>query len=145
MFLLMIWRKNGENLFIWFKLEIFYPDVIESYMPSGSGRTYSHTIESHHNMMVGFTTALDSQKEFNSQMRAILVDWLVEVYKKFELMPNSMYLTMNILFKERASIVNDFIAISDNAYVREEVLLMEEDDDKVSCFGLTMAFDAKIE
>ncbi|KAL0285299.1 UNVERIFIED_CONTAM: G2/mitotic-specific cyclin S13-6 [Sesamum calycinum] len=97
---------------------------------------------------------MDSQPEMNSKMRAILVDWLIEVHKKFELMPESLYLTVNIVdrflsvktvprrelqlvgissmliackYEEIwAPEVNDFIAISDNAYVREQVLLMEK-------------------
>ncbi|KAL7084685.1 hypothetical protein ACP275_14G236900 [Erythranthe tilingii] len=97
---------------------------------------------------------IDSQPEINSKMRAILVDWLIEVHKKFELMPESLYLTVNIVdrFLSIKSVprrelqlvglssmliackyeeiwapeVSDFIAISDNAYVREQVLLMEK-------------------
>ncbi|KAL2238511.1 G2/mitotic-specific cyclin S13-7 [Sesamum indicum] len=97
---------------------------------------------------------IDAQPEMNSKMRAILVDWLIEVHKKFELMPESLYLTVNIVdrflsvktvprrelqlvgissmliackYEEIwAPEVNDFIAISDNAYVREQVLLMEK-------------------
>ncbi|KAK4419694.1 G2/mitotic-specific cyclin S13-6 [Sesamum alatum] len=97
---------------------------------------------------------MDSQPEINSKMRAILVDWLIEVHKKFELMPESLYLTINIVdrflsvktvprrelqlvgissmliackYEEIwAPEVSDFIAISDNAYVRDQVLLMEK-------------------
>ncbi|KAL0460881.1 UNVERIFIED_CONTAM: G2/mitotic-specific cyclin S13-6 [Sesamum latifolium] len=97
---------------------------------------------------------MDSQPEINSKMRAILVDWLIEVHKKFELVPESLYLTINIVdrylsvktvprrelqlvgissmliackYEEIwAPEVSDFIAISDNAYVREQVLLMEK-------------------
>ncbi|GER31723.1 cyclin [Striga asiatica] len=97
---------------------------------------------------------MDSQPEVNSKMRAILVDWLIEVHKKFKLMPESLYLTINILdrflsmkmvpreelqlvgissmliackYEEIwAPEVSDFIAISDNAYTRQQVLLMEK-------------------
>ncbi|KAL3620284.1 hypothetical protein CASFOL_035196 [Castilleja foliolosa] len=97
---------------------------------------------------------MDSQPEINSKMRAILVDWLIEVHKKFELTPESLYLTVNIVdrFLSVKSVprkelqlvgissmliackyeeiwapeVNDFMAISDNAYVRGQVLLMEK-------------------
>ena len=40
---------------------------------------------------------IDSQPEINEQMRAILVDWLVEVHTKFELSPETFYLTINII------------------------------------------------
>lgn len=97
---------------------------------------------------------IDSQPEINSKMRAILVDWLIEVHRKFELVPESLYLTVNLVDRflaaknvprrelQLAGIssmliackyeeiwapeVSDFIAISDNAYVREQVLLMEK-------------------
>ncbi|CAI9774551.1 unnamed protein product [Fraxinus pennsylvanica] len=97
---------------------------------------------------------MDLQPEINSKMREILVDWLVEVHKKFDLMPESLYLTINIVdrFLSMRTVsrrelqlvgissmliackyeeiwapeVSDFIAISDNAYIREQVLLMEK-------------------
>lgn len=97
---------------------------------------------------------MSSQTDINSKMRSILIDWLVEVHRKFELMPESLYLTINIVdrylsmkivprrelqlvgvssmliackYEEIwAPEVNDFIAISDNAYSREQVLLMEK-------------------
>lgn len=40
---------------------------------------------------------MDSQKDINSMMRSILIDWLVDVHRKFELMPESIYLTVNIV------------------------------------------------
>ncbi|KAH0764497.1 hypothetical protein KY285_000368 [Solanum tuberosum] len=97
---------------------------------------------------------MDFQPELNHKMRAILVDWLIEVHRKFELMPESLYLTMNILdrflsvktvprrelqlvgissmliackYEEIwAPEVNDFIHISDNAYARDQILQMEK-------------------
>ncbi|KAF5751631.1 hypothetical protein HS088_TW02G00646 [Tripterygium wilfordii] len=97
---------------------------------------------------------MGSQPEINVKMRSILVDWLIEVHRKFELMPETLYLTINIMdrflslravsrrelqlvgissmliackYEEIwAPEVNDFICISDNAYVREQVLAMEK-------------------
>lgn len=97
---------------------------------------------------------MDSQPEINSKMRGILVNWLIEVHNKFELMPESLYLTVNIVdrflsvetvlrrelqlvgitamliackYEEIwAPEVSDFLAISDNAYVREQMLVMEK-------------------
>ncbi|KAL7177504.1 hypothetical protein ACSBR2_030792 [Camellia fascicularis] len=40
---------------------------------------------------------MDSQPEINSKMRSILIDWLTEVHRKFELMPETLYLTINIV------------------------------------------------
>ncbi|GKU93518.1 hypothetical protein SLEP1_g7110 [Rubroshorea leprosula] len=97
---------------------------------------------------------IDLQPEINAKMRAILVDWLIEVHGKFELMPETLYLTINIvdrfLSKKVVSSrelqlvgigamliackyeeiwppeVNDFVFISDNAYMRDQVLVMEK-------------------
>lgn len=87
-------------------------------------------------------------------MRSILVDWLIEVHNKFELMPETLYLTINIVdrflsmkvvprrelqllgissmllaskYEEIwAPEVNDFVCISDNAYIKEQILAMEK-------------------
>lgn len=40
---------------------------------------------------------MDSQPEINARMRSILIDWLTEVHSKFELMPETLYLTINIV------------------------------------------------
>ncbi|KAK4339164.1 hypothetical protein RND71_040626 [Anisodus tanguticus] len=97
---------------------------------------------------------MDFQPELNHKMRAILVDWLIEVHRKFDLMPESLYLTINLLdrflsvktvprrelqlvgissmliackYEEIwAPEVNDFIHISDNAYARDQILQMEK-------------------
>lgn len=97
---------------------------------------------------------MDNQLEINVKMRIILVDWLIEVHRKFELMPETLYLTVNIVdrylsmkvVRKRelqlvgisamliaskyeeiwAPEVSDFVVISDNAYVREQVLVMEK-------------------
>lgn len=46
---------------------------------------------------------MDSQPEINERMRAILVDWLIEVHHKFELTPETLYLTLNIVDRYLAS------------------------------------------
>ncbi|KAI9196098.1 hypothetical protein LWI28_021000 [Acer negundo] len=97
---------------------------------------------------------MDAQPDINAKMRSILVDWLNEVHRKFQLMPETLYLTINIvdrfLSKQIVSRkelqlvgissmviackyeeiwapeVNDFVFISDNAYAREQVLAMEK-------------------
>uniref|UniRef100_A0ACD5UWI0 Uncharacterized protein n=2 Tax=Avena sativa TaxID=4498 RepID=A0ACD5UWI0_AVESA len=97
---------------------------------------------------------MGSQPEINPKMRAILVDWLVEVSHKFELMPESLYLTIYIVdrFLSMQAVprrelqlvgvaamliackyeeiwapeASDFIHISDNTYSRQQVLGMEK-------------------
>ncbi|KAL6209155.1 hypothetical protein ACLB2K_020098 [Fragaria x ananassa] len=94
------------------------------------------------------------QPDINEKMRAILIDWLIEVHYKFELMDETLFLTINLIdrFLERhvvvrkklqlvgvtamllackyeevsVPIVEDFVLISDKAYTREDVLGMEK-------------------
>ena len=40
---------------------------------------------------------IDSQPEITERMRAILVDWLIQVQTKFELSLETLYLTINIV------------------------------------------------
>lgn len=35
-------------------------------------------------------------KEINAKMRAILIDWIVEVHLKFKLAPNTLYLAVHL-------------------------------------------------
>ena len=88
-----------------------------------------------------------------AKMRGILIDWLVEVHLKFKLMPETLYLTVNLIdrFLEKEQIMRnklqlvgvtamfmaskyeeiyapecrDFVYISDKAYTRDEILRME--------------------
>ncbi|KAI3949733.1 hypothetical protein MKX01_040950 [Papaver californicum] len=94
------------------------------------------------------------QSDINEKMRAILVDWLIEVHYKFDLMDETLFLMVNIIDRflarqtverkklqlvgitamllackyEEVSVpvVDDLILISDKAYTRKEVLAMEK-------------------
>ncbi|WOL09745.1 hypothetical protein Cni_G18498 [Canna indica] len=96
---------------------------------------------------------MSNQFDINEKMRAILIDWLIEVHYKFELMDETLFLTVNIIdrFLEKQEIVRkklqlvgvtamllackyeevsvpvveDLVLISDRAYTREEILEME--------------------
>ena len=98
---------------------------------------------------------MSKQTDINAKMRAILIDWLVEVHLKFKLMPETLYLTINLIdrFLEKEQIMRnklqlvgvtamfiaskyeeiyapecrDFVYISDKAYTREQILKMEGD------------------
>ena len=93
------------------------------------------------------------QTDINEKMRAILVDWLIEVHYKFKLMPETLFLTVNLIdrYLEKCDVirtklqlvgvtamliackyeeiyapeVRDFVYITDKAYTREEILAME--------------------
>ncbi|KAI5438616.1 G2/mitotic-specific cyclin-1 isoform X2 [Lathyrus oleraceus] len=94
------------------------------------------------------------QFDINERMRAILIDWLIEVHDKFDLVHETLFLTVNLIdrFLEKQSVVRkklqlvglvamllackyeevsvpvvgDLILISDRAYTKKEVLEMEK-------------------
>ena len=96
---------------------------------------------------------MQDQPSLNTNMRSILVDWLVEVHMKFRLEPSTLYLCVNIIDRylerdvvERSKLqlvgvsallvackieeiyppeVRDCVYICDRAYTRQEVLDME--------------------
>lgn len=96
---------------------------------------------------------MGQQFDINEKMRAILIDWLIEVHYKFELRHETLFLTVNLIdrFLEKQSVVrkklqlvglvamllackyeevsvpvvDDLVFISDKAYSRQEVLEME--------------------
>ena len=98
---------------------------------------------------------MTKQEDINEKMRAILIDWLVEGHLKFKLMPETLYLTVNLIdrYLEKEKIkrsqlqlvgvtamfiaskyeeiyapeCRDFVYISDKAYTREQILKCEGD------------------
>lgn len=99
---------------------------------------------------VGF---MKIQEDINERMRAILIDWLVEVHLKFKLVPETLFLTVNLIDRyleieqvkrEKLQLVGvtamliackyeeiyppevkDFVYITDNAYTKQEIQDME--------------------
>lgn len=96
---------------------------------------------------------MDLQADLNGKMRAILVDWLVEVHMKYRLRSETLFLTVNLVdrylscalvTRKRLQLigvtamfiaskfeeidpptVHNFVYITDNAYTKEEILQME--------------------
>ena len=54
-------------------------------------------------------TYMAQQPQVNSKMRAILIDWLIQVHHRFTLLQETLYLTV--------SIIDRFLAVSLNAVV----------------------------
>ena len=52
---------------------------------------------------------MSKQTDINAKMRSILIDWLVEVHLKFKLMPETLYLTVNLIdrFLEKEQIMRN--------------------------------------
>ena len=98
---------------------------------------------------------MSEQRDINARMRAILIDWLVEVHMKFRLVSDTLYLCVNIIDRYCNLVqvprnklqlvgvtalliackyeeiyppeVRDCVYITDRAYQRQEVLAMEQD------------------
>ena len=94
-----------------------------------------------------------SQKEINEQMRSILIDWIIDVHYKFNFTDETLFMTVLIIdryisyksiSKKKFQLlgitallisckheeiilpkIEDFIYITDNAYVKEDVFDME--------------------
>ena len=109
---------------------------------------------------------MSRQADVNDKMRAILIDWLVDVHLKFKLMPETLFLTVNLIdrFLEAKQVtrkhlqlvgvtamlvaskyeeiwapeVRDFVYISDRAYNRDQILNMEKIMLNVLRFNLTV-------
>ncbi|KAG6387693.1 hypothetical protein SASPL_152885 [Salvia splendens] len=97
---------------------------------------------------------MSQQPDINERMRAILIDWLIEVHHKFDLRKETLFLTVNLIDRFLAKqsvvrkelqliglvamllackyeevavpVVEDLVFISDKAYERKEVLKMEK-------------------
>lgn len=104
--------------------------------------------------MVSPNYMLAQQSDINERMRAILIDWLVEVHHKFDLQQETLFLTVNLIDRFLAKqsvvrkklqlvglvamllackyeevsvpVVDDLVFISDKAYSRSEILEMEK-------------------
>jgi cyclin B len=98
---------------------------------------------------------LVAQPYVNDKMRTILVDWLVEVHLKFKMVPETLYLTVNLIdrYLEKKQVrrsklqlvgvaalllsskyeeiyppeLRDLVYITDRAYNKQDILEMESD------------------
>jgi len=96
---------------------------------------------------------MKNQVDINEKMRGILVDWIIEVHLRFKLLPETLFLTINLIdryldktqiMRTRLQLVavaalwiaskyeeiylpelKDFVFISDNAYSKDEIRAME--------------------
>ncbi|XP_074280489.1 cyclin-A2-2-like isoform X2 [Silene latifolia] len=116
------------------------------------------------NQRPSFDYMENMQRDVTSGMRGILVDWIVEVSLEYKLVPDTLYLTVNLIdrylsgnYMEKQKLqllgvtcmliaskyeemnapqVEDFCYITANTYSKEEVLLMERKVLNFLCFQL---------
>ena len=131
---------------------------------------YVQDIYAHYRSMEASTSIrplyMKDQEHINEQMRAVLVDWMIEAHLKFKFVPETLYLTVNIidryLSKEQVTRpklqlvgvaalliatkyeeiyqlpLSDCTHICDNAYDKEQILSMEEDILKTLDYRVTI-------
>ena len=108
----------------------------------------------------------NTQKFINHKMRAILIDWLIDVHKKYKLKPETMYLTVNIIDRYlskknvetinlqlvgvvalliaskyediRPPLVKELAEITDGAYVKNQLISME--NKMLSCLNFDLLY-----
>ena len=109
---------------------------------------------------------MSRQGDINEKMRAILVDWIIEVHLRFKMLPETLFLTVNLIdrYLEKRQImrtrlqllavaalliaskyeeiyvpeISDFVFITDKAYTKEEILEMESSILRTLEFNITV-------
>ena len=125
---------------------------------------YNNLLQEEKNFIIN-PNYMSFQNDINEKMRAILLDWLIEVHLKFKLMPETMYITVNLIdrYLEKKLVkrtklqlvgvtamliackyeeiyppeIKDFVYITDKAYTKNEVLDMEIDMLKTLNYDIT--------
>lgn len=114
---------------------------------------YENLLQEEKNQLKSTYGYMNFQSEINEQMRAILIDWIIDVHLKFHFTEETLYSTINIIDIylslvqiQRANLqllgvsalyiackeeeisfphVNEYVYITDNAYTKEQILAME--------------------
>jgi len=128
--------------------ELSDPQSVEEYVPSIIDHLFSTEAKSRPS-----EDYMDVQTDITGKMRMILIDWLIEVHLKYRLRPETLHITVNLvdrylskkqINKKRLQLVgvvamfiatkyeemnppelHDWVYITDNAYTKEDVLVME--------------------
>ncbi|KAL6208316.1 hypothetical protein ACLB2K_019267 [Fragaria x ananassa] len=116
---------------------------------------YKYLLESEVNRRPSMDFMERVQNDIDARMRAVLIDWLIEVAEEFRLVPDTLFLTVNYvdrylsgnaIKRQRLQLlgvacmmiavkyeeihvpeVEEFCYITDNTYFKDEVLQMESD------------------
>ena len=112
-----------------------------------------------------YENILQIQKDINEKMRAVLIDWLIEVHQNFKLVPETLFLSINIIdtylsrkcieqnnlqllgvtslwlackYEEvSVPLIRDCEYITANAYTAEQIKAMENDILKTLHYDIT--------
>ena len=137
-------NKNNNNFVIYNK----YPQNVDEYFDD-----ICIELNNKEEKYLPNPNYMSKQKDINHRMRAILIDWLIDVHLKYKMVPQTMYISVNLIdrflsMNETSRVklqlvgvtamfiaskyeeiyppeLKDFVYITDNAYVKSEVLDME--------------------
>jgi cyclin B len=126
---------------------------------------YEHFGQLERKMMIN-PEYMTTHQYINEKMRTILIDWLVEVHLKFKMVPETLYLAVNIIdrFLEKKQVkrsklqlvgvsalllsakyeeiyppeLRDLVYITDRAYTKHEIVETESEIVKLLDFNLTV-------
>lgn len=124
------------------------PQLVEEYVPDIINQLFSTEAYA-----LPPADYMDKQTDITGKMRMILIDWLIEVHMKYRLRPETLHLTVNLIdrylskkqiTRKRLQLVGvaamfigskfeeinppelrDWVYITDNAYTKDDVLMME--------------------
>ena len=150
-------NKNNNNLIIYNK----FPQNVDEYFDD----IYTE-LNKNEGKYLPNPNYMSRQKDINHRMRAILIDWLIDVHLKYKMVPQTMYISVNLIdrflsINETSRIklqlvgvtamfiaskyeeiyppeLKDFVYITDNAYVKSEVLDMESK--MLNCLNFDITF-----
>ena len=141
-------NKNEKNNFDIYNIYNKYPQNVVEYFDE-----IFTELKNNEEKYLPEPNYMSKQKDINHRMRAILIDWLIDVHLKYKMKPQTMYISVNLidryLSKNETSRIKlqlvgvtsmfiatkyeeiyppelkDFVYITDNAYVKSDVLDME--------------------
>jgi cyclin B len=118
------------------------------------------------NIQKNISGYMNTQNDINEKMRAILIDWIIDVHYKFKLTPETLFLTVNLIDKYLSLQIvkrdllqligvsalliackyeeiyspelRDFEYITDKAYKKEEIVKLEIEMLKLFNFEITV-------
>ncbi|CAK83450.1 unnamed protein product (macronuclear) [Paramecium tetraurelia] len=148
-----IFRRESERIQIELENEKPKETKIPQNVHMYTDEIFQHLLIEENKYQIDQYMTPEMQPNINIKMRAILVDWLIDVHAKFKLRDETLYLTISLIdrYLAKAQVtrlrlqlvgvaalfiackyeeiyppaLKDFVYITDNAYVKSDVLEME--------------------